>query len=203
MVHGARYICGIRYEFRGMERVPTDQPVIFAVKHQSAWETLVFNILLQRPCYVLKKELLTIPIFGNYMKRSWNIVVDRNGSVSALKQLVQKVTHSLERNLSIIIFPEGTRVPLGTAGKYHPGIAAIYTSTNAPVIPVAVNSGLFWPRNSFLKRPGTVVMEFLDPIPSGLKRPEFMQALENAIETATRRLEQEGLAKLEKAERAN
>lgn len=188
---GLKWICNIRTDIRGIENVPKG-PVIFVPKHQSAWETLVFYRLFKYPCYVLRKELLKLPVFGSYIKKSWNIVIDREGSVSALKQLVADTENRLARGLSVIIFPEGTRVKPGDKGSYQPGVAALYTKLEVPVVPVALNSGLYWGKNAFLKRPGTIILEFLPLIQPGLKRPEFMAELESRIETGTNRLVAEG-----------
>ncbi len=200
MLAGLKLICGIRMEIRGLENVPKG-PAVFAPKHQSAWETLVFYRLFKYPCYVLRKELLKLPVFGSYMKQSWNIVIDREGSVSALKQLVAESRSRVARGLSIVIFPEGTRVQPGGKGTYQHGVAALYTKLEVPVVPVALNSGLYWGKNAFLKRPGTIILEFLPPIQPGLKRPEFMEDLEKHIEIATSRLVEEGRKSLARNKR--
>jgi len=189
---GMRYITGIRYEIRGLENLPPGGGVI-ACKHQSAWDTAIFVLLRLRTAYILKKELLKIPFYGWYVKRSGHIAVDRDAGASALKNMVKDVKQALAEDRNVVIFPEGTRSDPGTPGTYHPGVAAIYTQTKQPVIPVALNSGLFWGRRSFLKKKGTIIMEIMPPIEPGLKRREFMETLQERIETKTSELEAEAL----------
>lgn len=188
---GMRVITGIEYEVRGLENLPENGAIV-ACKHQSAWDTAIFVLLRLSTAYILKKELLSIPFYGWYVKRSGHIAVDRAAGASALKQMVADVKDRLERKRNVVIFPEGTRSAPGTPGTYQPGVAAIYTQTKQPVIPVAVNSGLFWGRRSFLKKPGKIVMEIMPAIEPGLKRKEFMEVLQKTIEDKTTELEAEG-----------
>ncbi|WP_135081187.1 lysophospholipid acyltransferase family protein [Terasakiella sp. SH-1] len=188
---GMRHITGIDYEIRGLENLPESGAVI-ACKHQSAWDTAVFVLLRISTAYILKKELLNIPFYGWYVKRSGHIAVDRKAGASALKQMVADVRAALDNGRNVVIFPEGTRSTPGTPGTYHPGVAAIYTQMKLPVVPVALNSGLYWGRRSFLKKPGKIIMEIMPPIDPGLKRREFMAKLEETIETKTSELEAEG-----------
>lgn len=188
---GMKHITGIDYEIRGLENLPENGAII-ACKHQSAWDTAIFVLLRISTAYILKKELLSIPLYGWYVKRSGHIAVDRAAGASALKGMVADVKAALEKERNIVIFPEGTRSSPGEPGTYQPGVAAIYTQTKQPVIPVAVNSGLFWGRRSFLKKPGKIVMEIMPPIEPGLKRKEFMDVLEKTIEDKTSELEAEG-----------
>ncbi|MBL4721766.1 MAG: 1-acyl-sn-glycerol-3-phosphate acyltransferase [Alphaproteobacteria bacterium] len=185
-----RYVLGIKYVIKGAEHRP-DGPVIYAAKHQSAWDVIAFKVLVSDCAYVLKRELYRIPLWGWYVWRCGMIGVDRDGGGAALKAMVKSSIEVLKAGRSIVIFPQGTRTPTGADRPYLPGIAALYGRANTTVVPVALNSGLFWPRRQFQKFPGTITVEFLPPIPPGLKRREFMKTLEERIETATRRLEAE------------
>lgn len=188
-----RVMVGLSWEIRGLENLP-DRPCIFACKHQSAWETGIFYLLVNDPAYILKKELLSVPFFGWYIAKSGAIAIDRKAGASALKQMIKHAQERLARGQNVIIFPEGTRAAPGKSGTYHPGIAALYKGVDAPIVPVALNSGLFWQRRSFLKRPGCIVLEFLPPIASGQDRKAFMTTLQGAIEDASNRLAIEGRA---------
>ena len=181
-----RAVVGLEMEIRG--RLPAC-PAIFAAKHQSIWDTLVFILLLRHPAMVMKKELLWIPIYGWLSRRLGMIAVDRSAGSEAMRSLIRGARAAVAAGRSPVIFPQGTRVhPDGAKRPYQPGIAALYRQLGLPVVPVAVNSGLFWPRGSFHLRPGTIVLEFLTPIETGLDRKAFMQRLEERIETASDRL---------------
>ena len=184
---GMRVIAGIDYEVRGIENIP-DEPTIFASKHQSMWETVSFWWFFKAPVYVMKKELRSIPFWGWYARKCQQVFVDRSGGASALKKMVRDSLESLNSGRHLIIFPEGSRAPAGEKLHYHPGIAALYSRLSRRVVPVALNSGVFWGRREFLKRPGKVIVEFLPPIEVGLTRKEFAPELERRIETATDRL---------------
>lgn len=166
-------------------------PAIYAAKHQSAWDTLVFPLLLDRPAYVLKQELIRVPLFGAYLRRCGMIPVDRQGGGSALKRMLKAARAAVAQGRSILIYPEGTRTPPGERRPYHPGVAALYGDLGLPVVPVALNSGLFWGRRAFHKKPGTIAIEFLPAIPPGLPRRDFMQELQNRMEGAGERLASE------------
>ncbi len=183
----ARVICGIRHEVRGSEHI-VHGPVIYASKHQSAWDTIIFLTLLRCPAYVLKRELLWLPFWGWYLWRMRMIAIDRAAGMSSIKHMLRQAKEQLAQRRAIIIYPEGTRTSPGAAPHYHPGILALYSQLDVPVIPVALNSGLFWGKNAFLKRPGTITIEFLPAIPPGLPRDEFMAKLQESIETASQRL---------------
>jgi 1-acyl-sn-glycerol-3-phosphate acyltransferase len=176
-----RHLVGLDYRILGAENIPTG-PAIFASKHQSAWETLFLSRYLNYPAFVLKRELLSIPLFGWYLRKVGMIAVDRAAGASALRNMARQAGETFAKNRSILIFPEGTRVPPGESRPYHPGVAALYTQLKVPVVPVALNSGLFWGRKSFVKRPGIVTVQFLPPIPPGLDRKAFMRELESRIE---------------------
>ena len=177
-------VCDLRYEIRGLERLP-NEPCIIAAKHQSAWDTMIFALLIRRPGHVYKRELLWIPVFGWYMFRAGGICIDRKGGASALKRMIAAARQVIAEGRHIVIFPEGTRVAVGERKPYHPGVAALYTQLKVSVVPVALNSGLFWGRRSFLKNPGRIVLEFLEPIPPGLRRRDFLEVLEQRIEPAS------------------
>ena len=191
-----RTIAGIHVEIRGEENLPRGACLI-AAKHQSAWDTLIFHIVLDDPAIVMKRELLWIPIYGWYSLRTNMIAVDRKAGTRALRSMLQQAKARIAEDRPVLIFPQGTRVApdARTADvPYQAGVAALYSELNVTTVPVAVNSGLFWPRRQFLRRPGTIVLEFLPVLPPGLKRRDFMAALEQRIEPATARLVAEGRA---------
>ena len=181
---GLRVLCGLDWEVRGRERIPKGAAV-FASKHQSAWDTMAFYALVAYPAYVLKKELLGIPFWGWYAAKTRQIVVDRRAGLRALKDVAAQAQNRLAEGRQVVIFPQGTRVPAGVHRPYQPGIYAIASAIDAPVFPVALDSGLFWGRRSFLKYPGTVTVEILEPMPNGLARKPFMAELEKRIEQAS------------------
>ncbi|MGQ0677021.1 MAG: lysophospholipid acyltransferase family protein [Rhodospirillales bacterium] len=180
-------LVGLRWELRGRERLPKGACIV-AAKHQSAWDTVSLPLWFDFPSVVLKRELFQLPVWGWHARRCGMIAVDRKAGSSALKRMVAQARARAAGGRRIVIFPQGTRTAPGTHRPYLPGVAALYERLNLPVVPVALNSGLFWGRRSFLKRPGTIVVEFLDPIPPGLKRREFMAELERRIEQASDRL---------------
>lgn len=182
-----RTIVGLGFEVRGREHLP-DGPAVFACKHQSAWDIFIFYEIVPDPAYVLKKELMRIPFWGWYATKARVIPVDRKGGGAALKRMTRAALAVLAAGRHVVIFPEGTRTAPGQRRPYQPGVFAIYAATHAPVVPVAVNSGLFWGRRSFVKRPGVITLEILPAMPPGLERRAFMAELENRIENATARL---------------
>jgi 1-acyl-sn-glycerol-3-phosphate acyltransferase len=188
---GLRLLVGLTYEVRGAERLPAT-PAIIASKHQSAWETLTLHMLVPDLAVGLKYELTRIPLLGWYFIKGGAIRIDRGGAARALRSLVEGARRAAAQGFSILIFPEGTRRAPGEPPDYKPGVAALYEGLGLPVVPVALNSGLFWGRRSFLKRPGRVVVEFQEPIPPGLGRRQLMAELERRTETATARLVAEG-----------
>lgn len=190
---GLKVIVGLKWEVRGMEKMP-DGPVLIASKHQSAWDTAAPLLLFPDAAWVMKLELSRIPLWGWYARKCGSIFVDRNAGMSALKSMTATALARLKQGRPVLIFPEGTRTSPGDPPHYSPGIAALYGHANVPVVPVALNSGVFWGRRSFVKKPGTIVIEILDPIPPGLKRRDFMKALQDAIEPATARLVEEARA---------
>jgi 1-acyl-sn-glycerol-3-phosphate acyltransferase len=184
---GARWICGIKTEVRGLENLP-DGPVMIASKHQSAFDTVAPILFTRRPVYVLKQELLDMPIFGWYCQKAGLIAIDRDGQMSALRKMIAQAKERFEEGRPLIIFPEGTRQDIGATPDYKVGVAGIYTLLGVPCVPMALNTGLVWPANGFMRYPGTAIFEFLPVIPAGLKRAEFMKRLENQIETASQAL---------------
>jgi 1-acyl-sn-glycerol-3-phosphate acyltransferase len=188
-----RTVCGTTAEFRGIEKIACG-PLIVACKHQSLWETFALVLLLRDPAYIMKRELMWIPFFGWYTAKAGMIAVDRSKGSRALTDMNARVRRELVRNRQIIIFPEGTRRPPGAAPQYKYGVVHLYLETGVACLPVALNSGLFWPRRTFMRYPGTLVVEFLDPLPPGLNRHEFLTRMQSAIEEASDRLVAAGQA---------
>lgn len=183
----ARWLLGITYEVRGREHM-IEGPVIYASKHQSAWDTVIFLTLFPRVAYVLKRELLRLPGWGWYLWRMHMIAIDRSAGASGMKHMIKQSKEALAEKRPIVIFPEGTRTRPGAEPHYHPGVVALYNMLNVPVVPVALNSGVFWGKNAFFKKPGKIVIEFLPPIAPGLPKAQFQQQLQDTVETATARL---------------
>jgi 1-acyl-sn-glycerol-3-phosphate acyltransferase len=173
-----RVICGMRVDFRGTERIPKGG-LIIAPKHQSAWETFALLGHVSDFSYILKRELTWIPLFGWYLKAAEQIAIDRARGGAALAQATTRAREIVQGGRQVFIFPEGTRRPAGAPPKYKFGVAHIYAEAGVPCLPVALNSGLFWGRRTFIKRPGTVLVEFLEPIPPGLDKATFYQLLQN------------------------
>ena len=182
---GLRVFCGQTYEVRGREHIPNGAALV-ASKHYSMWETIAFMVLVDDPAIVLKRELLNVPFYGWYGRKMGMIPIDRSGKASALRALKRASDQAVADRRQIVIFPEGTRRKVGAAPDYKPGVAGLYSGLNVPCVPVALKSGAHW--TGFRKEPGTIVLEFLEPIAPGLKRAEFMTLLETRIETATNRL---------------
>jgi 1-acyl-sn-glycerol-3-phosphate acyltransferase len=186
-----RIICGTRYEVRGRENIPQGA-VLVASKHQSAWDTFAILTLFDDPAMVLKRELVFIPLFGWFIPKFRMIPVERSSGASALKAMVTRAKEAAAMGRQIVIFPEGTRRPPGAPPDYKPGAAALYTQLGLPCLPIALNSGLYWPRRQVMRYPGTIVVEILPVIEAGLTRRVFSQRLETAIETATAELVSSG-----------
>jgi 1-acyl-sn-glycerol-3-phosphate acyltransferase len=184
-MHGA--ITGAKLEVRGVENLPKGAALV-ASKHQSAFETFALIPLLRNPTIVMKRSIRWVPIFGPYTIKTGMIHIDRAGKTAALRALTERAREEAGKGREIIIFPEGTRREPGAPSAYQTGIALLYRTLGVPVVPVAVNSGVFWPRKSFLHYPGTIVVEFLPAIPPGLDSRTFLTRLEGAIEPATSRL---------------
>ncbi len=189
-----RVVAGIDCEIRGREKIPKGS-IIVAAKHQSAWETFALLPLLDNPVFILKRELQWIPIFGWLTIKARMVPVNRSGGSQALTAMIERARIELSDRRQLIIFPEGTRRPAGAEPRYKAGVVHLYVAGGVPCVPIALNSGLFWPRRSLRRFPGTVVAEILDPIPPGLDKEVFFERLQSAIETATARLIAEGQAK--------
>ena len=189
-----RVVAGVDYEVRGREKIPPGS-VIVAAKHQSAWETFALLPLFDNPTFILKRELQWIPIFGWLTIKGRMVPVDRAKGSAALAAMTERARKELADGRQLIIFPEGTRRPAGAEPRYKHGVAHLYAAEGVPCVPIALNSGLFWPRRSIRRLPGTVLVEILDPIPPGLSMDEFFTRLQDEIEPATARLIAEAKAK--------
>jgi 1-acyl-sn-glycerol-3-phosphate acyltransferase len=188
-----RVIAGVKYEIRGREKIPSGS-LIVAAKHQSAWETFALLHLFSSPTFIMKRELQWIPIFGWLTIKGRMVSVNRGAGAQALKDMMERARVELSRGRQLIIFPEGTRRPVDAEPRYKFGVAHLYAEEGVPVLPVALNSGLFWPRRTFLRHPGTVLVEVLDPIPPGADKNEFARELQEKLESATARLVAESRA---------
>ena len=188
-----KVICGLKLEVRGRENLPQG-PCLVVSKHQSAWDTFGLVQLFGDPAVVLKEELKWIPLYGWFCVKFEHILVRRNKAAAALKAMIKDARARAAAGREIIIFPEGTRTTPGAAPDYKTGYIALYEGLKLPAVPVALNSGLYWPRRSLMRYPGTIIVEFLPPLPAGLPRAEFKSQIENAIETASRRLIKEAAA---------
>lgn len=185
----SRAICGIRYRVIGAEHIP-DKPCIILAKHQSAWETMAFQLIFPPQVWVLKKELLRVPFFGWGLAMLSPIAIDRSSRRQALQQLVEQGRDRLAAGFCIVIFPEGTRIPPGQRGKYRAGGARLAVQTGTPVLPVAHNAGLRWGRNAFRKYPGLVTVSIGPPIIPGNDSAETLaRQVEDWIEDEMPRLE--------------
>jgi 1-acyl-sn-glycerol-3-phosphate acyltransferase len=189
-----RLVCGIDVAWIGLEKIPRG-PLIVAAKHQSSWETFALLTLFDDPTFIVKRELMWIPLFGWYIWKARMIPVDRGARTQALVAMTERARVQLEGNRQLVIFPEGTRRAPRAEPAYKFGVAHLYAETGAPCLPVALNSGLVWPRRKFLRHPGTVRVEILDPIPPGLERAQFFERLKQDIEGATARLVATGAKK--------
>ncbi|SHF51864.1 1-acyl-sn-glycerol-3-phosphate acyltransferase [Kaistia soli DSM 19436] len=188
-----RVVAGISIEIRGLERLPKNAALI-APKHQSAFETMALFPLLKDPTFVMKRQLMLIPLFGWYTWKAGMIAVDRAGGSKALRKLAADSKAAAAEGKQIILFPEGTRRPVGAPPDYKFGIIHLYRELKVPVIPIALNAGLYWPRRSFMRYPGTIIIEVLEPIPPGLDSKTFLARLIATIEPATDRLVAEAAA---------
>jgi 1-acyl-sn-glycerol-3-phosphate acyltransferase len=188
-----RAITGIRHEVRGFDSVPRDGCLV-VMKHQSTWETLALVPYLSNPVFVLKKELMRIPLFGWWASRAQMIPVDRTGGLGALAEMTERAKAAVAAGRQIVIFPEGTRTEPGAAPDYKLGVAYLYRDLGIPMIPVALNSGLFWPRRTLVHRKGTIVAEVLPPIPAGLETRAAFRRMRDEIEAGCDRLLAEAAA---------
>jgi 1-acyl-sn-glycerol-3-phosphate acyltransferase len=192
-----RVVCRTKVDYRGLEKIPPG-PLIVASKHQSMWETFALLQFFDAPLFIYKRELGWIPLFGWYLVKSKMIGVDRSGGMRSLMEMARRAPREVRSGRQLIIFPEGTRAAVGAAPDYKTGVGQIYVNSGVPCVPAALNSGLFWPRRTFMRYPGTLVVEFLDPLPPGLTRKEFIERISTSIEQATSRLVE--AARLEQAQ---
>ncbi len=188
-----KMICGTRMTVRGLEKLPPG-PVIVAAKHQAAWDTFALVPLMRDPAMVMKNELMSIPLYGWFSRKFGMIPVRRETGPAALRTMLQDARDRAADGREIVIFPEGTRRAPGAPPQYFSGVGMLYDALAVPCFPVALNSGLYWPRHSILRYPGEIIVEFLDPLPAKLPRREFLARLETDIETATLRLQREALS---------
>jgi 1-acyl-sn-glycerol-3-phosphate acyltransferase len=184
---GLKVVVGVKIEVRGREHLPAG-PCLIAAKHQGMFDFIPPFDFLSDPCFVLKQELMRIPVFGWFSAKTRMIVINREGAAKALRGMVHDAKAALGEGRQIVIFPEGTRKAPGDPPDYKPGIAALYRELAVPCIPLATNSGMIWPAHGFIRYPGTVVFDFRPPIEAGLKRGVFMAKLEAAVEEASTRL---------------
>jgi len=182
-----RTIVGTKLEVRGLEKLPPGACLV-AAKHQSAWETFGLIPLFRDPALLMKRELFWIPFHGWFSRKFEMIPVDRDRGPSALRRMVREAKKRAAQGREIIIFPEGTRRAPGAPPDYKTGVVLLYETLGIPCVPLALNSGAFWPRRSLTRKPGTIVVEFLDPIPPGLPKAEFLERLIGAIEPASARI---------------
>lgn len=182
-----RVIVGTKLEVRGRENLPEGAAII-ASKHQSAWDTFGLIPLIRDPAMIMKQELLSLPLYGWFSRKFEMIPVQRDLGPAALRRMAAEASKRAAEGRHIVIFPEGTRRAPGAPPAYKPGIALLYEKLKIPCVPVALNSGLFWPRRSLIRRPGTIIVEFLEPIPAGLPRKDFVPLLQERIETASANL---------------
>jgi 1-acyl-sn-glycerol-3-phosphate acyltransferase len=189
-----RVIVGTTVEVRGLDNLP-DGPALIAAKHQSAWDTFALIPLFRDPAMIMKAELGNIPFYGWFSRKFDHILVKRDKAAAALRQMIRQAKDRAASGRDIVVFPEGTRRPPGAAPEYKSGVVALYEGLEKPCVPVALNSGLFWPRGSYLKMPGTILVEILPPIPPGMPRKQFRKELIERIETASERLRREAESK--------
>ena len=185
-----KYILGLTYEVRGREHLPSGACII-ASKHQSAYETLKLHLLFGDPAIVLKRELMWIPLWGWYQAKTGMIPVDRGARGVAMASMLTNAKTAVEQGRKLVIFPQGTRIKAGARRPYKIGLGVLAETYQLPVVPMALNAGVFWPRHAFLIRPGKVVFEFLPAIPPGLSATEIMARVELVLEAASDRLVQE------------
>lgn len=191
---GLKTICGLSFRIENAHLIPKGGAII-AANHQSMWETIVFFALLERPVMVFKKELMDIPLYGLWARRSGSIPVDRDAGAKAIRALTKTARERLDEGSQIVLFPEGTRVPYGTRGELQPGVAAVYVMGGAPCVPAAHDSGRFWdfPGGlTSLKRPGVITLRFESPIDPGLDRKAFFAELGRRLDAAERAIRADG-----------
>ena len=182
-----RVILGLRYRVAGLENLPPG-PVLVAAKHQSAWETLKLHLLFDRPAVIVKQELTRVPLWGWFASRMDVIDVDRQAGATAMRGMLARAKRHAERGLPVVIFPQGTRTRPGEYRRYLPGVAGLYGELGLPLVPMALNAGVFWGLDRWHRRGGVITIELLPAIPPGLDRRTMMRRLEETLEDATDRL---------------
>jgi len=179
--------CNITYEIQGIHNLP-NKPVIIASKHQSAFETFALYLHIKNSVFIHKKQLFYIPIFGQYLKRINMISIDRSEGTKSIKKILFEAKKNILLGNSIIIFPEGTRKKPGEPTKYKSGIYAIYKEASSEIVPIALNSGNFWPKHTFIKKPGKIIIKILEKIPMNLEKFELLNKIESEIESETKKI---------------
>jgi 1-acyl-sn-glycerol-3-phosphate acyltransferase len=176
-----RYVLGLDYRVIQTEKLPVES-AIYACKHQSAWETIAMWIIVPRALFVMKRELYWLPVIGLWIWRAGNIGIKRSAGPGAVKQMLREAKERVDEGYNIIIFPEGTRVRVGETRPYLPGVSALYKYLKLPVVPIGLNSGIFWPKKAFLKKAGIITVTILPPIPTGVEITHFLHTLQSTIE---------------------
>ncbi|MGE4064090.1 MAG: lysophospholipid acyltransferase family protein [Rhodospirillaceae bacterium] len=185
----ARTICGITFRSEGREHIPAGACII-AAQHQSSFETYEMFLEFEHPVFVLKRELIFIPVIGWYMQRAGLVHVDRGAHASAMRKMLREAQAALDAGNQVIIFPEGTRVKPGASAPFKPGVAALYSHCDAPVVPMALNTAYTWGKTRILKRPGEIVFRYMPALPKGLGREEMLAELRRRLESASAELPQ-------------
>jgi 1-acyl-sn-glycerol-3-phosphate acyltransferase len=188
LIWGMRVFGGVRLEVRGLERLPKGAPVLLAAKHQSMFDVVPAFAYMPDALFVMKRELMRIPVFGWHNLKHGTIVVDRQGQAQAMRKMLADARDRFQEPRQLLIFPEGTRRPPGAEPDYKPGVAGLYRDLDVPCVPVATNTGAHISSSGIAQSPGVVVYEVLEPIPAGLKRADFMRILQERIETASNAL---------------
>jgi 1-acyl-sn-glycerol-3-phosphate acyltransferase len=191
LIWGMRVIGGVRLEVRGLERLPQGGAVLLAAKHQSMFDVVPAFAYMPDALFVMKRELMRIPVFGWHNLKHGTIVVDRQGQAQAMRKMIADARDRFREPRQLLIFPEGTRRAPGAPPAYKPGVAGLYRDLDVPCVPVATNTGVHIDVQGVARSPGVVVYEVLEPIPAGLKRADFMRLLQERIETASNALLQE------------
>lgn len=194
-VIGLKYIVGLKCEFRGVEHVPSHHRFIFASKHQSTLETVAVHTIVKRLVMVAKNELKWVPVFGWYLYKAGTVLVKRNKKGSSIPSMISESKKKYDQGFTVAIYPDGTRVGINETKKYKSGVTALYQELDYPILPAAINTGVFWPRRSILIYPGTAIIEFLPLIEKGLNKEDCLKKLQDMIDTKTQELVREAQEK--------